>query len=119
MKKTVIAVAALLAMSMWVFAAAQPPEVKKFDTPMGTVTFPHATHVKAGIKCTQCHHTMKEGEAVQPCSSCHDAKEAKGNAPKLKDAVHKLCWECHKKMAAESKKTGPVQKDCKLCHVKA
>lgn len=119
MKKMVLVMAGLLAVSMWVFAAAAPPDVKKFETSNGTVTFPHGAHVKAGIKCNTCHHTLKEGETPQPCSSCHDAKEAKDKAPKLKDAVHKMCWDCHKKMAAEGKKAGPVMKDCKVCHVKA
>ena len=118
MKKVAIVFLGLLAVSLWVFAAA-PPDVKKFaGGPQGEVTFPHGVHAKA-IKCVECHHTTKEGENPQPCSACHDAKEAKDKAPKLKDAIHKSCWDCHKTTKAAGKKSGPEMKDCKVCHVKA
>jgi hypothetical protein len=90
---------------------------------MGTVTFPHQKHAAAGLKCVECHHTLKEGETPQACTTCHDLKEAKDKAPKFYDVVHGAaaagCNGCHSKLAAAGKKAGPVKKDCKSCHVKA
>ncbi|MBZ5639134.1 MAG: cytochrome c family protein [Acidobacteriia bacterium] len=89
----------------------------KFDTKMGTVTFPHKAHVDKGAKCEECHHTLKAGEAPQACTACH-GKEPKGQVPKMMDAAHKLCKGCHEKSVAAGKKA-PDSKNCKSCHVKA
>jgi hypothetical protein len=91
-------------------------ETIKFDTKMGTVTFPHKAHVEKGAKCEDCHHPVKGMEAKHLCSDCHSATEAKGDVPKLADAVHKTCKGCHEKSVAAGKKA--PSKDCKSCHVK-
>lgn len=119
MRKVALIVAVLFVAGMIALAADIPAgkETIKFETKMGTVTFPHKAHAEKVGKCTECHHTTKEGEAVKPCSACHDAKEAKDKAPKLQDAVHKMCKGCHEKTVAAGKKA--PSKDCKSCHVKA
>ncbi len=118
MKKMLGVILGLLAVSAFAVVAG-PPEVKTYPTKMGTVTFPHAGHAKAGVKCVECHHMNKADADSKACSSCHDAKAANGKTPKLVDAVHSSCWECHKTLKAAGKKAGPEKKDCKLCHVKA
>jgi hypothetical protein len=117
-RRLALLVAAAFLVSMCVVAAEIPADKAtiKFDTKMGTVTFPHKAHADR-VKCEECHHAVKGMEAKQQCSACHDAKEAKGNAPKLKDAVHKTCQGCHEKSVAAGKKV--PGKECKNCHVKA
>jgi len=72
----------------------------------GKVEFAHQKH--SGLKCQECHHTLKEGEeSPQPCSECHKA----GADVDAKTAYHTTCRDCHKKMAK-----GPQK--CKECHQK-
>ncbi len=122
MRKVALLVAGMFVLSMMVAAAEIPAgkEVIKFDVKMpGPVTFDHKAHVDRGAKCEDCHHAVKgkEGAAPQSCAACHDAKEAKGAAPKLKDAVHKTCQGCHEKAVAAGKKA--PGKACNACHVKS
>jgi len=89
--------------------------------PIGTVSFPHADHVKRlGKKnCGICHHLHKPGDVGTPCSECHrdmylptrifhherhvaflGGNEACGRChPKgePKAATAKKCSECHQK----------------------
>ncbi len=115
MKRVALLVAGLFLVSMCVMAADIPADKAtiKFDTKMGTVTFPHKAHAERE-KCAVCHHTTKEGEAVKACTDCH-GKDPK--APKMMDAAHKLCKGCHEKTVAAGKKA--PGKECKACHVKA
>lgn len=80
----------------------------------GPVTFNHKAHA-AAIACTECHHTWKKetSKTPQKCAECHKAGEmgTKG----LKNAYHKNCIDCHKKLQQEGKKTGPTTK-CSDCH---
>lgn len=114
MKRTLIVVAGLLAVSTWVFGATAPAEPKKYETKMGTVTFEHKKH--EALKCEECHHTGEQ----KACSSCHGT-EAKDKMVKLYDAIHSKtashsCAACHAK-AVEAGKKAP--KDCKGCHIKS
>jgi len=86
MKKTVIALFALVAFAGTAFAA-DVIEMKK------GVTFKHKAHVEAVNDCTKCHTTAAGGKI-----------EGFG-----KDFAHKSCKGCH----AEGKK-GPTA--CKECH---
>ncbi len=115
MKRLALLVAGLFLVSTCVIAADIPADKAtiKFETKMGTVTFPHKAHAEKE-KCATCHHTTKEGEAVKACTDCH-GKDPK--APKMQDAAHKLCKGCHEKTVAAGKKA-PNAKDCKSCHVK-
>ncbi len=75
------------------------------------VTYPHAPHLEQGLECTQCHHTADQGK--YKCGDCH-GKAAQGDAPKIKDAMHKKgvgkCYDCHLKKGSVAKKK------CGDCH---
>jgi hypothetical protein len=104
MKKMLLllVVAAFVVGSALAVVAADAPATVKLDAKMGTVTLDHAKHTGL-TDCKTCHHL---GVEAGKCSSCHDAKP---EAPKSKDAFHKLCKDCHKEK-------GPTK--CKECHVK-
>jgi DnaJ-class molecular chaperone len=116
-RRLALLVAGLFLVSMCVMAAEIPADKAtiKFETKMGTVTFPHKAHSERA-KCAECHHGLKEGETPKACSACH-GKEAKDKSPKLADAAHKVCRTCHEKTVAAGKKA--PGKECKACHVKA
>lgn len=84
------------------------------------VSFTHKKHsVDLKIKCTECHHVIKdgknvwkEGDKVAMCASCHKSPlKNEGKTLSLKNAFHKNCKDCHKKM-----KKGPTK--CNECHPK-
>ncbi|HPR64539.1 MAG TPA: cytochrome c3 family protein [Thermoanaerobaculia bacterium] len=118
MKRTLILVTCLAFLlvgfaAMGLFAG-DAPETVTLEAKNGTVTFPHKKHVEEiKVECTKCHHTQKEGEAVQKCTDCHGKDE---NAPKVMNAFHGLCKDCHKAKNEEGK-AAPTE--CKGCHVKA
>lgn len=91
----------LAAGAMVAFAAG--PETVVLPARMGDVTFPHAAHQKMVDGCKTCHHA---GMKTPKCRDCHG--DTKGEAPKAKDAFHKLCKSCHKE------NDGPT--NCKGCH---
>jgi len=92
--------------------------VIEFETKLGTVTFQHKTHAELSVsECSTCHHKLKTGDTeVEACSECHGDKD--GRAPRLKTAFHTTCTNCHEDTGKLGEKTGPVKKECKLCHVK-
>ncbi len=121
MRKILFLLTAVAALGLVAFAAEIPKDkqVLNFKTMMGTVTFSHQAHVdRAPDGCVTCHHKTKAGETPKPCSACHDKKKPEGKKLKLKDAVHKTCWGCHKENLDAGKKGGPIKKDCKVCHVR-
>ncbi len=71
--------------------------------------FPHETQ---SFKCIDCHHEYKtqerveEGQEVKKCGACHKL-EAQDRIVKLEKAYHDQCVNCHKKIKAEKKQTGP------------
>jgi hypothetical protein len=84
------------------------------------VKFTHKQHsVDLKIKCTECHHVIKDGknvwkdgDKVAMCATCHKSPTKNdGKMLSLKNAFHKNCTTCHKKM-----KKGP--KKCNDCHPK-
>ena len=91
----------------------------------GPVKLSHKKHsVDFKIACTECHHVyeggknvFKEGDPVQKCSGCHDAKKSEGKVKKLMLAYHNNCQGCHKDMKKAGKNTGPTNK-CNECHEK-
>lgn len=94
--------------------AADAPESISLTAKNGNVAFPHKAHAETlKIACATCHHTTKEGEAVQKCGACHgvDAK-----APKAQDAFHKTCQGCHKTENEKNAKKAPTK--CTECHKK-
>lgn len=104
MKKMLVllAIVAFVASTAFVAVADNGPASIKMDVKMGAITLDHAKH-QGLTECATCHHT---GDYAS-CKSCHDAKP---EAPKSKNAFHKLCKDCHKKQ------NGPTK--CKGCHVK-
>jgi hypothetical protein len=123
MRKPVIALVALVALTGIIVLAAEIPadkEVIVFEAKLGKMTFKHSEHADRIGDCTTCHHKV-EGDAVpQPCSACHMPKEEKDGAPKLKNAVHDSCQGCHQEKVDAGEKAGPVKgaKECKKCHIK-
>ena len=65
------------------------------------VAFPHAAHVNAGAKCTDCHAVAADGVDVSTnakalaCSQCHDHKKGGCEKEKLFDEQVKSCVQCH------------------------
>lgn len=88
----------------------------------GPVPFSHQAHAEDyGLSCDECHHryengknVWEEGDEVQKCSACHDAKESKGEVKKLQIAFHRNCKDCHKESGSED----APYKTCYGCHEK-
>jgi hypothetical protein len=86
-------------------------------------TFPHAKHQKReGMTCGECHHTKGadgkqaayvEGQAIQKCTTCHNADMANEKFNSFKKAAHGKCKACHKAKKAEGAST-----KCATCHPK-
>lgn len=125
MKKLAILLVIIGLAGVWALAADVPAgkEVLKLQARMGTVTFHHKKHAEIAGDCVTCHHKTKEGETPKACSECHDKKLVKDKAPKLKNALHKTCGDCHAKKHEAGEKAGPLTaikaKQCKECHVRA
>jgi hypothetical protein len=123
-KVTLTAFGALaLAVTLAIATAGIAPEqeVLTFEAKLGKVTFEHKVHAEMeGVECVSCHHTIEEGETPKSCGSCHPDKAAEGEVPKLQDAVHDNCWNCHQEKADAGAAHGPLKgfKNCKDCHVK-
>lgn len=101
-----------------VLAGEEVKEAVVLKAKPGDVTLSHKKHTEEyKVKCTVCHHKMKEGETPKDCKSCHDPKEKKDEAIILKEAFHKQCKDCHKKVNKEEGKKAPAKK-CKECHIK-
>ncbi|MHC4663666.1 MAG: cytochrome c3 family protein [Planctomycetota bacterium] len=96
-----------------------PPE----GAEKGAVEFPHRKHSDSkdkgglGYGCKKCHHKMKSSdETPTKCTGCHKLKPAEGDeTPRLKDAFHDSCKDCHKK--GDGKETDAPKK-CNECHAK-
>ncbi|MDH5299217.1 MAG: cytochrome c family protein [Desulfobulbaceae bacterium] len=87
--------------------------------------FNHATHLKLGVSCGQCHHDAKHqplteaaisglpaGEKLR-CATCHNEGFANAKLRKPMAVFHARCQECHKQGVANKK--GPTS--CKDCHI--
>ncbi|MBZ0251745.1 MAG: hypothetical protein K8I02_00260, partial [Candidatus Methylomirabilis sp.] len=61
----------------------------------------------------------KPGEEIKEhgCRECHMPDVVKDKAPKLKDALHHFCIECHDQARKDGNKDAP-KKTCKACHTK-
>jgi c(7)-type cytochrome triheme protein len=95
----------------------ESPSFKTRERP--PVPFPHLRHIEAGLSCKDCHHRYEKGENVidegeleagKPGIRCHECHSSKSN-PKVRDAFHRQCIDCHKKS-----KKGPLF--CGECHRK-
>jgi hypothetical protein len=89
----------------------------------GPVDFTHRKHaLDYRISCWDCHHEFKDGknvwspwEQTQQCSECHDPVKSKDKVVSLQKAYHMNCRDCHQKLGAQKKRTGPYRK-CFGCH---
>lgn len=107
-----------------------PPEVIEIKSPAfekykkGSVNLSHLKHfAEYNVACIDCHHDYQDGRnvwipsaPVQPCSSCHDPKETKGDVKKLQIAYHANCKNCHKEMIEADKSEDAPYKKCGDCH---
>jgi hypothetical protein len=94
MKKTIVALIALVAFAGTAFAAGT--ETIKLPASFGEVTFEHAKHQERLKECTTCHADAKGGKIPGFSTNV------------VKDDAHKVCKSCHDK---KEKPTG-----CKGCH---
>lgn len=89
------------------------------------VEFPHARHEETldAQGCGACHHgpdpetgrlVYLDGEE-QACKTCHGLDRV-DRMPALREAFHRSCTGCHRKMKAENRETGPTT--CGECHKK-
>ena len=93
-------------------ALAAPPDkmvIKEMQKVKGPVAFDHKAHAALAKDCKACHHADAAGKE-QKCSKCH-ADKTEGKKLSLKEAFHKMCKDCHTKMAK-----GPAK--CDECHQK-
>ncbi len=76
------------------------------------VVFSHQMHSLITEDCAVCHHHSGAGQ-TPPCSKCHGVSTGskESGAPGLKDAYHRQCIGCHKKI-----EMGPT--GCMDCHTK-
>jgi len=126
-----VALSGLLFLAVGVLVAADVPDQILIQNKgykrilKGPVLFQHKKHnVDYKLACTDCHHkyengknVWKEGDPVKPCIDCHNPLKKQGKIPKLQNAFHKNCKNCHKKLAKAGKKAGPYKK-CNQCHQK-
>jgi hypothetical protein len=118
------------------------PDAKK---PTNLVAFKHKVHIEDyKLDCGSCHHddkgkplTLKAGDDVQKCDTCHDRKKAIKKEAKFKGisvgkkkpvdikvhklALHENCIGCHitaNIAAGDPKgKKGKAVTKCKACHL--
>lgn len=94
----------LVFLSVPIASLASTPEKVVLKSKLGNITFPHLRHEQMISNCETCHHM---GVAAGGCSHCHNKEP---EAPKAKDAYHRLCKGCH------AEKSGPS--GCGDCHKK-
>ena len=79
------------------------------------VIFNHQLHENSTGDCVKCHHELSQSYSendVNKCSTCHVEKK-NDNCLSLKDAYHRMCITCHKKIQSTGKK---VPLYCGECH---
>lgn len=131
--------AALLAASACVAKGGKPeaPENPRY-------TFPHSTHVEAGLACLTCHAdvaqasavgprahlTLPSGEAAKDCLACHDKGVPSAPPPRRVERtitfshaghlpyVKNDCARCHVALveAGQAKAPVPPMSTCTSCH---
>ena len=92
---------------------------------MGTVKFPHSSHLKVAGKCEVCHHASHSAKPLkspqQPCTDCHTKPATPPVTTGLPAAFHNpmatagLCITCHRTENSHGK-AAPVK--CADCHKK-
>lgn len=105
-KRKILSLTLGLSILLWLPLAslAATPDTVVMKSKLGDITFPHLRHERLVSNCETCHHM---GVAAGSCITCHNQNP---EAPKAKDAFHRLCKGCH------ADKKGPS--GCKDCHKK-
>ena len=126
----IAAVFCLVVVGFGVSYALDNPEsitIKEVQATKPPVVFPHKKHNSAegsNLKCTECHHTNKEGEQPKACSTCHDKEKDDGKKIALKGnpassltkgMYHVKCISCHKKEKEKNAST-KAPTTCNQCH---
>lgn len=110
---------------------AVPPDVVMIDhkefkvRKKGPVKLNHKKHSEEyGIDCTNCHHDYRNGEnvwtetdPVKSCVECHDPEKGQGDVPKLQNAYHRNCRDCHQELIKQGKSETAPSKKCNDCHL--
>jgi hypothetical protein len=77
--------------------------------------FPHENH--RAVSCIACHHNFVDNTGAGSCFDCH-----RGTRPDLPQAAeatfHEFCRDCHRGLAREGGKHGPVR-ECSGCHAES
>lgn len=92
--------------------------VIEFETKLGMITFAHKKHAELSItQCSTCHHKLQATDTV--VKACHECHQHESTDPdKTKVAFHTRCTGCHEEIVASGQSAGPLQKKCKLCHIR-
>ncbi len=103
--------ATLFGLSVLVFAQADVISIDYGSKLFKPTEFQHKAHATERVaECSTCHHTEKQ----VACGTCHMLTKTE-EAPKAKDAFHKLCKKCHQQKRSEGLDP-PVS--CTGCHEK-
>lgn len=77
--------------------------------------FPHEKH--RAVNCVSCHHNFTDKTGAGSCFDCHRSDRA--DLPQKSEATfHEFCRDCHRELAVQSSKHGPVR-ECSGCHVES
>jgi hypothetical protein len=75
--------------------------------------FPHEKH--RTVNCIACHHNFVDKSGAGSCFDCH--RSARHDLPQASEATfHEFCRDCHRNLAIERSKHGPVR-ECSGCHI--
>jgi hypothetical protein len=75
--------------------------------------FPHEKH--RTVNCIACHHNFVDKTGAGSCFDCH--RSTRTDLPQGPEATfHVFCRDCHRNLAIERNKHGPVR-ECSGCHV--
>ncbi len=82
--------------------------------PLLSIAFDHEDH--GAVRCATCHHNFFDGTGTDSCYFCHKAR--RDLALRVQSDFHAFCRDCHVRIAALGKDSGPVSR-CKACHAPA
>ncbi|MBI4696345.1 MAG: cytochrome c3 family protein [Gammaproteobacteria bacterium] len=72
-------------------------------------------HDHAAYECVLCHHNFVDETGKSTCYFCHKAD--RGLALTIEQDFHTLCRDCHVRVAADGRPSGPTRR-CASCHLK-
>lgn len=140
MKKAAMLSAVFILFTAFLFAAANADtglfKLNSLEDQYEAVQFDHAKHTSIADNCATCHHEHPGNSLIcmdchsvsksafqnsvvrsfMSCKTCHAAVNRDNpGMPGLKDAYHRVCFDCHRGMG----NVGVEPKGCaELCHAK-